>query len=541
MGAKAARISKSLYPFAIAAGPVLQLLMSNRDQISWGLAIRPLAISVLISLILYAGFRIAAGDRRKAGLITALIVLYLLSYGQFYSFLKAGVGISAQVIRHRYLVPGTLLPLGIFITWILFTRKKLDSMVTFLSIASWILLIIPLVSLTLYMGRSVHSTGRLRESGELSQQAGLTPGSESKPDVYYLILDGYAGENVLAEIYGFDNSSFLRTLESQGFYVASESRSNYSATIKSLSSSLNMQYLQAIFEQEGIAPPEENLPVELLKQNEVMRLFETLGYETVTFETGWANTTIVDSDIYLRPGGEVQAPAYLSWALNEFEILFLRSTLARVVIDFQTQRFDILRGPVNFLYQKHRDRIFFTLQTLEEIPHWDGEYFVFAHIISPHPPFVFGSNGERLNPSWEFTLQDGDAFPGSREQYIEGYSSQIAYLNKLLQATIVEILRDSEEPPVIIIQGDHGPRAYLAWDSIEETDLDETFSILNAYYLPPGAAQELYPTITPVNSFRVVFNRLFGGSYPLLEDRSYFTTYSEPLEFILVDPKLEDR
>jgi hypothetical protein len=300
-----------------------------------------------------------------------------------------------------------------------------------------------------------------------------------------------------------------------------------------------MEYLQGIFEQERITDPDENLLVELLKQNDVMRLFETLGYQIVTFETGWANTTIEDSDVYRKPGGEVQAPAYLSWALNEFEILFLRSTLARVVIDFQTQQFDVLRGPVNFLYQKHRDRIFFTLQTLEAIPQWDGDYFVFAHIISPHPPFVFGSNGERLNPSWEFTLQDGDAFPGTREQYIEGYSRQIAYLNKLLQATIVEILRNSEEPPVIIIQGDHGPRAYLAWDSIEETDLDETFSILNAYYLPPGETQELYLTITPVNSFRIVFNCLFGGSYPLLEDRSYFTTYSDPLEFILVEARSE--
>lgn len=95
------------------------------------------------------------------------------------------------------------------------------------------------------------------------------------------------------------------------------------------------------------------------------------------------------------------------------------------------------------------------------IPHWDGEYFVFAHIISPHPPFVFGTNNERLNPCWEFTLQDGDAFPGTQEEYIAGYLGQIAYLNKLLQATTAQILRDPEHPPVIILYGDHGLRACL--------------------------------------------------------------------------------
>ena len=151
------------------------------------------------------------------------------------------------------------------------------------------------------------------------------------------------------------------------------------------------------------------------------------------------------------------------------------------------------------------------------------------------PPFVFGPNGESLNTAWELTLQNGDAFPGTRDQYIEGYSSQIAYPNKLLQATIVNILRNSEDPPVIIIQGDHGPRANLAWDSIEETDLDEAFSILNADYLPPGDPQELYATISPLNSFRVFFNRVLGGSYQLLEDRSYFTTHSDPPGFILVE------
>ena len=49
------------------------------------------------------------------------------------------------------------------------------------------------------------------------------------------------------------------------------------------------------------------------------------------------------------------------------------------------------------------------------------------------------------------------------------------------------------------------------------------FGILNAYYLPNGGNDLLYESISPVNSFRVIFNSYFGANYEILEDRSYYT------------------
>ncbi|HUG33188.1 MAG TPA: hypothetical protein VMJ90_00355, partial [Anaerolineales bacterium] len=48
-------------------------------------------------------------------------------------------------------------------------------------------------------------------------------------------------------------------------------------------------------------------------------------------------------------------------------------------------------------------------------------------------------------------------------------------------------------------------------------------SILNTYYVNEAAKKDLYPVITPVNTFHVIFNNYFGTSYPLLEDFSYYT------------------
>ena len=81
------------------------------------------------------------------------------------------------------------------------------------------------------------------------------------------------------------------------------------------------------------------------------------------------------------------------------------------------------------------------------------------------------------------------------------------------------------------VQGDHGSRLNLNWDSLEKTDVREPFSILNAYYVPKKVRAHLYDTISPVNSFRILLTDIFGAHYKLLPDRSYYSTIQQPLAF----------
>ena len=52
-------------------------------------------------------------------------------------------------------------------------------------------------------------------------------------------------------------------------------------------------------------------------------------------------------------------------------------------------------------------------------------------------------------------------------------------------------------------------------------ELREKVSILNAYYLPGADPQAVYPSISPVNSFRVVFSLYFGTNLSPLTDRTF--------------------
>jgi hypothetical protein len=157
----------------------------------------------------------------------------------------------------------------------------------------------------------------------------------------------------------------------------------------------------------------------------------------------------------------------------------------------------------------------YTLNRLERLGTVPGPKFVFVHILAPHNPFVFDANGAYLQRKTPFTLNDDlDAF--LLPDYIAGYNAQLTYLNRRVLSIVDSLISTSAQPPVIILQGDHGVPRMGVWRD----------TILNAYYLPGASLSPLYPTISPVNTFRVVFDRYFGGQMPILPDRSCSTNAS---------------
>ncbi len=149
---------------------------------------------------------------------------------------------------------------------------------------------------------------------------------------------------------------------------------------------------------------------------------------------------------------------------------------------------------------------------LKKIPELKSPTFTFAHIPVPHPPFVFDHEGN-------FTGTTG--FVGEYGNHWlpkQAYVDQVLYLNAAVEEVVDSLLTQSETPPIIVIQGDHGPMSH--WMRSRET-----LAILNAYYLPGGGDQYLYPSITPVNSFRLIFDLYFDTQLGLLEDYSYLANY----------------
>jgi hypothetical protein len=174
------------------------------------------------------------------------------------------------------------------------------------------------------------------------------------------------------------------------------------------------------------------------------------------------------------------------------------------------------------------------------MPKIPGPKMVFAHLLLPHPPFVFDPDGKPLEPDRPFDINDADLYPGTREEYLQGYAAQVEFTNRQIQEVIEQILSDSPTPPVIVIQGDHGPRMSIDWSSPENSCILESSAVLNAIYIPEIEKGKLYPSISPVNNFRVILNEYFGTNLELLEDRTYFSKYEKPYDYLDVTTRAKE-
>jgi hypothetical protein len=184
----------------------------------------------------------------------------------------------------------------------------------------------------------------------------------------------------------------------------------------------------------------------------------------------------------------------------------------------------MVREAINQELNLRRERITNAFAHLPDYAKLSRSYYLFSHIYSPHIPFLYGPGGEELTYHGNQNLY---WYEVPQEDYPKYYGYQIEYINKTLLQTIDRILADSTKPVVIILQADHGDEFFLNRDNPTKEGVEVRTAILNAIYFSDGAYDQLYPSMTPVNTFRVVLNNWFGTQYPLLPDLVFF--HEDPL------------
>ena len=487
----------------IAIFPPLAMLANNLDGTVISSIWRPLTLSVIVSLAAFGLLIALTRNTPKAALFTVVLILVAFSYGHLYALLKQTGFIDPGLVRHRYLLPVTVVGLGL-VLWLVAMRNPSRASFPALNLASLVLVTMPIFQTASF---ALESSAAQRAS-EVLQECQLSVAEDSvPPDIYLIVLDAYERDDVLREMHGYDNSPFLVSLENQGFYVARGSLSNYRHTDMTFASMLNLKYLQ------------DTIPS--ISQNEVRHQLECLGYQTVAFATGVYWTEWREADYFITSESSILDSLHASGRLSRFEALLIDTTIGRAIIDLATQMGlapeIIAESPLD----EHRERILYVFDQLERVPELPSPKFVFVHILSPHPPFVFGPNGEEIS----FGRFETD--PALEEKYqLDAYADQVTYLNTRVLEVVKRLLADSATPPIVIIQGDHG------W---ADRNAEDKLSILNAYYLPGEGADHLYPTITPINSFRIVFDDYFDADYGRLQDLSYFSHDDRPFDFELVE------
>jgi hypothetical protein len=494
----------ALHPFLLAAFPVLFLYAHNvRYAVSIHDAAWPLLFilgaTAAIMLIAWLAFR---RDVFRAALVTSGIVILFFTYGQIYLALGDRRVAGVRLGRNLILLPlWALLLAAAVLAAVKLNRSPLITLTKGLNTVAAILILTNVATAAWYRLQS----GGEEASSELqfnTPASALPKAPAGARDIYYIVLDEYGGRRALQEIFGFDNRPFLDFLRSQGFYVADHSTTNYPSTTMSLASSLNMRYLTGVGTK---ARGDDWRPAyQLFHDYDVARYLKARGYRYVHMGSWWYPTAVNRSaDLNVR----------FKRSASEFSSTLLQTTILQPISkDLPRPLQVILNHRVGIAL-----RALWAFQQLSKVKELPRPKFVFAHILSPHYPYVLDRNGRYQTPEQEATRTEA-----------QNYLEQLMFVNKRVMDTVKVLLQGPvSRRPIVVIQSDEGP--YRAADRAPATaqEVLRKYEILNAYYIPGAnlSASGLYPSITPVNSFRLLFNLVFQDDLPLLPDRNY--SYSD--------------
>ena len=501
-----------IHPFMFGIFPILFLFSYNIRRTTESLGnitiddiIAPIAIIICFTFGLYALLSFILKDKQLAGLSSSLFLLLFFSYGHVYIM----GDFDNTIVRHRYLLPAFIFIWATSFYLSIKIRRDLHNLTNYLNIVAFSLVLISLVNIGVEELK-MRVTWPGNESTEIREGNIVASGtSGTLRDIYYIILDGYASSRNLKECCDYDNTAFDNYLVSQDFYIASKSYSNYTFTAPSLASSMNMEYINYLTDVYGDEGSSTNKQMglrltQMIRDNKVARVLREKGYRYVYITSSTKHAKNVDIQMDVRCG-----------RMSDFNIKLVSTTMFRA-----------LDGIFHITGEGKRKAVLCYFSKLADVQRIKGPKFVFSVIPVPHPPYVFGRNGEQIGRT-----KSTDRIWTPKEEYVD----QLVFVSKQVQVLVQKLLSGTDILPIIILQGDHGP------SFSSEPEPRESMRILNAYHLPVGGKDNLYDSITPVNSFRLIYNYYFNANYDLLGDRIYYsnpTMDEEVLKFIDITDKV---
>jgi hypothetical protein len=478
----------------LGAYPALFLFAQNiADQLSLGPLWVPLLVSVAGAGAILVVCYYVRRDWLRAGLMASVALAAFFSFGHVWN-------VVSGFLDERLLLAAIWVVWAIGLIQLAWRGGRWVRPVSgFLNLAVAALVLYNAAAIGSYVA-STRTAGATR--GTIPE---TTVGELGRPDVYYIVLDRYAGEETLSRFYDFDNTPFLDALEERGFSVAHDSWANYFKTALSMFSTMTMEHIDG--EEWGTSDPDTFGPIHQAFQERmsVPAAFKELGYEYVHIANWWEPTsTNVDADVIYR------------WTQDsEFSTILLSTTLASILTPDVAPPEEMHGSPLQ------RAHVTYGFDSIIAASTRQGPTFTLAHMTTPHPPYAFNPDGSLP------TTEEREERTAEQE-----YIAQLEYTNRRVLEVIDQILANTppDDPdPVIVLQTDEGPfpprfarpnQANFQWLEATDEEIQWKFNILTAYRLPgvDAEAEGFYDEISPVNAFRIVFNAYFDAGLPLLSD-----------------------
>ena len=322
-----------------------------------------------------------------------------------------------------------------------------------------------------------------------------------KPNVYFFLTDAYMRSDALKKGLNFDNSRMMKFLDQKKFIDVYNSYAAYPMTKYSLISTLEMDHLKV---------PNNNIWNKKY-QNKTFNYFRRLGY-SIHFMPDLRGMATCHNAVICHKNEAQRKGFYFSY----LGVMLLKTIplLEDFLLSVAPERFEYELNEVSDLNLALRNS------------NSNDPRFFFAHLSMPHPPYIRDANCRSVN------IKDGGDFQSFRWANRFKYIDFLKCGNSQLQ-TLLEYLVESDPDAIIIVQGDHG-----AWfvnnKYSQETEppsletkprkieaFEGAYAVMNAIRAPAPCRKLIYPTMSPVNTFRMVFSCLTGEEPDYVPDKSF--------------------
>jgi hypothetical protein len=479
-------------PILVAIIPTFVHYSNNVEQLTllnlWRMFVLNSGLAIIIYVVFLASFGFQA---IKAANATFGFLIFFNIYGLAYRYL---MHLDLVRIKHYTLLPFVLM-VSIYAILPL-TKVKQPVLVNIWNYLVLVASVLILFNLATIVPAELRKAQTEITSMPLDHPEAVLPSSNS-PDIYYIILDEFVGFQAMREYWKYEEvDDFVGYLKNRGFFVAEESHGSTSDTLHEMASRLNYrEYPETIRHQPLFKE---------IADNRVIRELGSRGYTVVVFdETNMAYPASkpMNADyVYMHGSDSIpqrKAGAYGLY-LDEFGELVLDNTMAYAL----SQAYKTNSPRV----AQHNDMIYFTLDHIadKEIA---SPKFVHVHLMLPHAPFAFSEDG---------TLMESDRF-ANWNYYIDTYKFSIRIAEEMIDKIFLQT--DSKNPPIIILQSDHGARNHLNQQEgsviLPNFPAEYKTLIMNALYIPGYDYSSLSQDMNPINTFPIVFNHLFDTKISL--------------------------
>ncbi len=521
-----------IYLWIAGVYPILHLYAENFGLVRDSEAAHALIAMLAATTLVYLVAKPIEGNPHKRAFYLCIASLSFSTSGHLYSLFVMPRSLLVWDIASAIVVVAIIVACARFIrphSYALFTRP--------LNLVAASLLLMQIISLLGAWAdsqRFIDANSLYSQAWEERPSAQKIMDSADRPDIYYIVPDGYPSDAQLSEDMNFDNSAFTEALRERGFVIAPHAQSNYAVTQLSMASILNMQYYDSNptslkdLDHLRLSIANSKVSQMLLRHGytyvqfvsqymlpspiaDINRDFGIYGPIDIALEDTIMPATMpqerLTSQIQVKDGFTFRQP---------FTPMYIDSTGLRIVRS-QLEKLRLAEKLVPYT-AKSAQRFLDTIDEVETIAAMPEATFAVIHLMQPHTPVNFNENGDII----EQTIK-----PSPAEFYAD-----LRYSNSQFLRMIDIILQDSASEPIIVFQADHGSHFGHGWSKGRRPT---NFNVYAAYYLPEPFAIEIPRPFTLVNSFTFILNEVFATGHDLQPDRLYESVGGYGMPFQQVD------